>query len=410
MKKKYKPGQHVYRIPPCPSYDIAGMEKWLADLAEKGLFLTKDGFFAGIATFEYGEPKKAKYRLEASQKSTSMWSDNNGEPDPEQIEISLRYSWEYVAKCKDFFIYRSLDPSARELNTDPVVQAIALNAVKKRQREAVFSSVLLLVGYPLILTRGCPIMTALAIGTWWTAIVLLFAVLMIADEIRAFMHLKNIQKALIEEGCYALKSDWKKTSVLYFARKVMKTMLIIILICTFLHAWSLTVTDENKIPIAEYAGELPFAVMLDFAGEGSSDYKLTMTGLRMGFNTIEEKTDWLATHCIAYNEHAAVRKADGNLLDGGLYVDYYELRSPILGKLLVKELYRFDKMKKDFTLTETPDLMADDAVCYLDNLHFPTIIIRKGNIVVKASFYQTSELYSMSMDEWAKMLCDSVGK
>jgi len=410
MKKKYKAGQHVYRPPPCPSYDITGMENWLAELAEKGFFLTKDGFFAGIAAFEYGEPQTVKYRLEAVQKNVSMWSDNGGEPDAEQVEISRKYSWEYVARYRDFFIYRSSDPSAREMNTDPAVQALALSAVQKRQRDAVLSSVLLLIAYPVLLTRGCPILTALAAGTWWTALVLLFAVLMIADEVRAFVHLKKIRKALTEEGCYTAKTDPKKTAVAYFARKVLKTVLIIVLVCAFLHTWSLTVTDENKIPIAEYTGELPFAVIRDFAGEGSSGYQMTMTGLGMGFNTIEEKTDWLAARCIAYNEHAAVKKADGNLMDGGLYVDYYELRSPALGKLLMKELYRFDKMKKDFDLLETPDLTAEDAVCYLNDLHFPTIIIRKGNIVVKAYFYQTSAFYSMPAEEWTKILCDSVGK
>ena len=87
MKKQYRAGKHYYRFPPCPSYDVTGMENWLTALAAEGLLLTQDGFFAGVGTFEYREPKQVKYRLEAAQKSTSMWADNNGDPEPEQIEL-----------------------------------------------------------------------------------------------------------------------------------------------------------------------------------------------------------------------------------------------------------------------------------------------------------------------------------
>jgi hypothetical protein len=43
-----------------------------------------------------------------------MLSDDGGEPDPEQVELSKMYSWEYVAKRRDFYIYRSFELSAGE--------------------------------------------------------------------------------------------------------------------------------------------------------------------------------------------------------------------------------------------------------------------------------------------------------
>ena len=54
-----------YRLTPCPAYDVEGMESWLEDLAEKGLFLTRDGFFCGFGFFHREEPRKVKYRLQA---------------------------------------------------------------------------------------------------------------------------------------------------------------------------------------------------------------------------------------------------------------------------------------------------------------------------------------------------------
>lgn len=52
MKRSYKIGQHVYRILPCPVYDISSIEAWLMEMAAEGLVLTKDGIFAGMVNFE----------------------------------------------------------------------------------------------------------------------------------------------------------------------------------------------------------------------------------------------------------------------------------------------------------------------------------------------------------------------
>lgn len=409
MKRSYKIGQHVYRILPCPVYDISSIEAWLMDMAAEGLVLTKDGIFAGVVTFEYGEPQERKYRLEAAQKNTSMWAEGGGEPDQEQIEISEKYSWEYVAKVKDFYIFVSKDQTARELNTDPEVQALALNAVKKRQREAIISSILLFVFYPILLTRGCPVLTMIATGAWWSVLALIMAILIIADDIRAFVYLKGIQRDLLEQGYYVSEESWRKKAVPYHCRRALKTVLAVILVFAFLHNWSDSITSENKMPIEKYSEELPFATIRDFAGESYFDYQATMSGMSMDFNTVEVKNDWVAPCVIMYNEHAMLKTAEGKCIDGGLYVDYYEVRNEALAKELVKELYRTDKRQKHFDIIDAPEVSADYIAAYLDNLHFPTVTIRKGNIVVKANFFQTSSEYKVPLEEWVNIVCDSFG-
>jgi len=57
--------RHVWRIVPCLPYDVEGLESWLTDQAARGLHLSRDGFFAGFAIFEKGEPRHTVYRLEA---------------------------------------------------------------------------------------------------------------------------------------------------------------------------------------------------------------------------------------------------------------------------------------------------------------------------------------------------------
>ena len=59
------------RLPPCPPYDVEGMESWLSDMAAKGWRLEPDDFFFGLASFSRTEPGPVRYRLEASLKRIS---------------------------------------------------------------------------------------------------------------------------------------------------------------------------------------------------------------------------------------------------------------------------------------------------------------------------------------------------
>ena len=56
--------KYAHRFPPCPVYDIEGLESWLEDLAKQGLVLTKAGLFFGFAEFEKTAPKSMRYRLQ----------------------------------------------------------------------------------------------------------------------------------------------------------------------------------------------------------------------------------------------------------------------------------------------------------------------------------------------------------
>lgn len=135
MKKSRR--STVYRLPPCPAYDIEGTESWLSDLAEEGLFLEKDGFLFGFASFRRGEGKQRRYRLEAAPQPTGLFSDQD-RPDEEAEELSRLAGWEYIASRGDFYIFATDDPQAAELNTDPQVQALALENVRRRQRQTLF--------------------------------------------------------------------------------------------------------------------------------------------------------------------------------------------------------------------------------------------------------------------------------
>ena len=401
-------GRHTYRLPPCPAYDVEGMERWLSGLAQEGLFLARDGFFCGLATFERGEPRFAKYRLEAAQKSTSMWAEDGGEPDPEQVELSQRYAWEYIAKRGDFYIYRSFEPGARELNTDPAVQALALDAVKKRRIREILQLLIWITLYAACALHGL-LLIVIEVRTWFFLLTAGFVLWAVADSAAAFVHLGRLQKKLKSGLPLDTDKDWKKRTLRYCGKNILQIAIGIALVCIFLHNWSVSVLDEDKVPLGEYTGELPFATMADFAGEEDADYRRTMTGMGSGFNYVREWSDWLAPRCIKYAEHARITLSDGRVLDGGLYIDYYETLSHSLAKTLAKEWLSVDRSEKNFELMETPELGADYAEAYYNNIHFPTVILQKGTVVVHACFYQTSTNYTMVFEDWADIIADSIG-
>ena len=405
MKRRYIPGQKVYRIPPVPKYDFSGMENWLSDLAQEGLFLRKDGLFAGIASFECREPQTVQYRLEAAQQKGGIFSEDGGEPSDEQLELGEKYHWDYIARWGEFHIYRSSDSTDRELNTDAEVQAIALNAVKKRQRGWLFASVYFLILYPLLRMRGCLLSMAVGAGVGRMLTWLCLTILWMADAIQAFVHLKRVQKALRNEGKYPDSSDWRKRAVPYFARRILKILLIALLIAVLLRTLGVELTHEEDIPIEAYGDTLPFATLRDISG--GENYERISMGHEMGINSVEEKQNRFS-HSISYNEHASYTLSDGRMGSGGLYVDYVALKDERLARRMVRELYRIDKRKKNVEPLSAPALQADETIVYRNELHFPTVIFRKGSTVVRAYFYQTTGDRVISMETWMGMICDSV--
>lgn len=87
----------------------------------------------------------------------------------------------------------------------------------------------------------------------------------------------------------------------------------------------------------------------------------------------------------------------------------HETISPFIAERLALEYYQIDK-RKSFVLLDTPALDVDYAAAYINNLHFPTILIQNKNIVVHATFYQISSDYKMELAEWewAYLIADSI--
>ena len=105
---------------------------------------------------------------------------------------------------------------------------------------------------------------------------------MIVEPVHYIISLDDIVIRYCRRGVYTKESNGNLDR-----SNVLKTVLAVLLVFAFLQNWGMSITNEKKIPIEEYNGTVPFATIQDFAGEGSSDYTLTMMGLNMGFNVVK---------------------------------------------------------------------------------------------------------------------------
>lgn len=384
-----------YRPPPCPAYDIEGTESWLESMAERGYFLTSDGFFLGFGIFERRTPARVRYRLQSSMSPGGLYDDNA--PDDEAVEISQALGWRYIANRGRFYIFTSQDIQAAELNTDPQVQALALDIVRKRERGDLLLTMLWLAVCPIVWIRFKIFTGAIAIGTVLSLYGALLVLWAICASFAKVLHLHRLKKRLSAGGALDHKKNWQTRATRYRVGNILFLVLIIAWFAVFMYRWGHS--TDGRMKLEDYSGELPFATIADLAPGG----EFSLRDFGSYSNMIDISSDLLAPTIISMFQTASVRLDDGTLLDGGLDVEYFETVSPWIARQIARELQSQDKSdyRDSYALLETPDLNADYAVAY-ESL-FTTLILVDGNRVIRIAFYQTSNNYTMPTQEWMQI-------
>ena len=187
---------------PCPDYDVAAMEAWLEQQAQKGLFLSaENGFFLGFACFEVGNPKRVRYRLDAipKEKVFADFPENKASA----IELAQEMGWEFVTERREFLIYRCGDEALPELNTDPAVQALSLKRIQSTLSNRVFMSFYFLFIYPvLLLSFRLPalLLSVITLGTLRLLALLLIALVQTLGAVCDWRKLKKLRNHLQAGG------------------------------------------------------------------------------------------------------------------------------------------------------------------------------------------------------------------
>lgn len=118
--------KYVFKIPAASEYDLTGMENWLEEMAQKGLYLKWYRSF--ICCFVRGEPKKARVRLE---------------PNPRHmLEIELTedkeafyrdLGWHFACEIsQSALVFYADSPDVPELHTDPTLLVEQMRALIRR--------------------------------------------------------------------------------------------------------------------------------------------------------------------------------------------------------------------------------------------------------------------------------------
>lgn len=130
--------KYVRRLTPTQPYDAAGTESWLADMARRGLHLKK--FRPLFCTFEQGEPREVRYRLEPHRRVL------DDDLPQRMLELYEEFGWEFVGETnRTLLIFRTEDPNAPEPHSDPELQAKGWKQLYRGYRNTFLSDLLLAV-------------------------------------------------------------------------------------------------------------------------------------------------------------------------------------------------------------------------------------------------------------------------
>lgn len=388
--------KHDYRLPPCPSYDLAGTQAWLEGLAQKGLYLRQDAsFFLGMGVFEEGEAAPVRYRLEAALTDNSPLSRREG-PAEQAVDLARDFGWDFVCRRGSFDIYRTADPQAPELNTDPTLQAKSLRVVEKRLFRTLLSLVFWLAAD--LLLYGCAGVLAAAIhyGLW---LPLLLTVVLVGTLISAAYRawfLSRLRKTLQRGEPLVPSAVVKGRGLRYQVCRCLHLGALLVLVAVYLIHWSVGGINrsEERSQLDDFPGQPPFATVADLAPEGATLSRRIShaSRYRKELNTFARWSCLLAEDVIEWEEYRTITLPSGEEQRAWITVNYYRLESEWLAKGLFWELsLQTGIAQRSFTEPlELPDLPVDDTAAY--HRFNDYLLLREGDRILYVQLYDYSDL------------------
>lgn len=372
---------------PCPDYDVAAMEAWLEQQAQKGLFLSaENGFFLGFACFEVGSPKRVRYRLDAipKEKVFADFPENKAAA----IQLAQEMGWEFVTERREFLIYRCDDETLPELNTDPAVQALSLKRVQRNLSSRVWSTCYCFFVYPILLfalRMPAFLLSVLTLGTLRVLALFLITAVMAAGEICDWRRLKKLRAHLQAGGRIEHTQEnpgWTKRSV---AEKIANPILTALWIALLLSFVVKTGNPARSTQTDLSASPIPAASSFLTLPQEDADNRDELTLLARRDVLVQDNIYML-------EERAGSFRYDA---------EYYDMRAPWLAKWLADDFARYDARgifsSRTYRITslDLPALDADTAYCYFlqdtRRGHYwgHRVIVQKGCKVISADIWWT---------------------
>ena len=236
-------------------------------------------------------------------------------------------------------------------------------------------------------------------------LLLMFSVLwsILTGTVRAVKLLK-LRKQIQMQERLPQTNDWEKKAWQYHFSSIFGVVLSVVTIFLFLTIVFKNIAYEDYIPQKLYAGNPPFATMEDFLPGGERKL-VNMTAGNM--NTVREWSDILAPVNFEWDEVAEIVHPDGRVLSGGLEVIYHETCADWIAARMAKEYFLKGKQEDDYEPLELSVEGMDYVVAYHSILHFPSVILQKGNKIIYARFYTSGkDSIRPELKEWAEVLAE----
>ena len=135
--------------------------------------------------------------------------------------------WEYVTKYRSFYIYRSFDPMARPLHTDPAVQALTIKYLRRQTWTNLFLDLLYAIVL-LFLRRsyfGFIFKDLAMIGPVYVVCYLGLFLLFIIRPITHIYYLHKAIKQLRKGNSLDHKKLWKQNATFWICSKIVPLLL-----------------------------------------------------------------------------------------------------------------------------------------------------------------------------------------
>ena len=386
----------IYRPAPCPSYDVECLESWLTDMAENGRHLVKESVFLSIFVFEEGLPKNVRYRLEPKPKDGM----DTMRPDDDARELAAEFGWEFVDDYGQFYIYRSTTPSATELNTDCVIQSLALKKVRSRLLSNLFAQGLL-VTHALLRIMKEPFRYLVTFGPLYTVGFAALMLLLLSSDIRKFSHIRSLQKKLRKNEPLDHRKPWKKWAILHHVRKISYILFTVVIFglvfTTCAKAWTI-----EKPSLADYPGDPPIVTIVDLDPNGRYESKPFLDN----YDEYTQINSLFAPTILEWNEYGELTASDGEVYTGFIRVTYYKTASPWLAEGLYRDYLRNAQRDKHLSPYPISSLNTDQWIAF--NRIVPTVLIQHGNVMVEASISLDTEEGKTALELWARLMAEKL--
>lgn len=326
-------------------WEIGRNESWFSHMAEKGFHLQGIGNY--LDTFEKGEPKKTKYRIEILEES----------PSQEQLAVYKEWGWVLVTNKQIFYIFSSPENSnSTELHTDQMDQSFALKMISKQIKNNMivvsiaFISIVAIIAYSVYIVDE-PYLKLIRRSYFTSLMIGIGYIFVFYEAMRSYFAVKKMKNSLHDGIPINHNQKWKLS---YVGSSAVYILLIAMALMSIFMPFY-TAIRRDIYTSKKLTDSLPFIKLVSVESKEVYDYWHDLNYY------------WSVLSPVQYSLY------EGGYVDGemqedfsgaywkvGLNTKYYQLAFTSMAEGLLKDLiHRYYDSNSDFELIKMEDSKLD---------------------------------------------------